>query len=151
LWNGGEEMKRSVLELAYRYVYPSVRRSLVEIMYRDMGLSQNRIARIMHIDQSTVSRYLEGERGGFINLAKYREVYDKIYKYALKIVDEGPDEYMLSYYLTRLTLWIMGRGYICGYHRELDETIDVSRCDICMRLFGNIELDDESHGREQGR
>ncbi len=142
-------MKFSVFELASKYVYPSIRRRIVEIMYKEIGLSQKQISKIMYIDQSTVARYLEGERGKYIDLSIYPELDKVLKKYAIEITSVKPDKYTLTRKLIRLTLWILGRGYICPYHEKLDNTIDASKCKICIELFKNIELDDESHGREK--
>lgn len=130
-------MKITVFELAYRYVFPSVKKRLVEIMYREYGISQWRISRILGIDQSTVSRYLSGERGGLIDFSRYIDVDKNIQELASKIVREELDIYAVIYELVRLTLWIMSRGYICMYHKNLDPELDISRCNICLELFSD--------------
>ncbi len=141
-------MKISVFELAYRYVYPSVKKRLVEILHGEHGLSQWRISKLLYMDQSTVSRYIGRERGVLIDLSRYRDVDILLHRYADTIVKENPDKYKLMKDLVKITLWIMGRGYICGYHRELDDSVEVSKCGICLHLFRGFNVDDESHGRE---
>jgi len=46
-----------------RYVLPAVRSMLVYHMYAERGMSQLQIARITGMSQSTISRYLNNERG----------------------------------------------------------------------------------------
>ena len=130
------DVKLTVFELASKYVYPSVRRRIVEILYYEYGLSQKKISKLMHIDQSTVARYLEGERGGFIDFKIYPQLNRLFKEYVEKIIREQPDKYRLLEELSELTLYIMGSGYVCPYHARLDETVDISKCRVCIRLFG---------------
>lgn len=63
------------LEVASRYVYPSLRRRLVGGILREKGLKQTEIASLLHITQSAVSRYLRMNRGGaLIDVSSFPDV-----------------------------------------------------------------------------
>ena len=124
-----------VSELFYRYVFPSVRRRLVEILYRESGLSQEEVARKAHLTQSAVSRYLRGGRGGYINLAEFGDVDGMLRKLAEELVEDGMDEYALQYRLAKIAFEALGKGYICPYHGRIDPGVDLGRCNICKDLF----------------
>lgn len=71
-------------ELAYRYVYPAVKRRLVEILYNEYKLTQQEIARLLYISQSTASRYKNLARRGLIDLSKFKDIDEEIHRLAKK-------------------------------------------------------------------
>ncbi len=108
-------MRISIYELSNRYVYPAVRRRLVEILYYEMKLNQLEIAKLLKISQSAVSRYV-------VRLAE-------------RIVQEKPGEYTLHFELGRIVLKILAKGYVCSFHTKIDRAIDPKKCRICLDLF----------------
>ncbi len=124
-----------ISELFYRYVFPSVRRRLVEILYRESGLSQEEVARKTYLTQSAVSRYLRGGRGGYIDLSKFRDIDEMLRKLAWELTENGMDEYALQYRLAKIAFEALGKGYICPYHGTIDPDVDLKRCNICKDLF----------------
>ncbi len=127
-------MKINAFEVAARYVYPAVRRRLVEIL-REKGLSQGRIAKLLHITQSAVSRYLSMRRGHLINVAKFRDIDTLLRNLANQIMTDEPDEYTIHKLLIKATLEVLARGYACSIHARVDPSIDPSKCGICTTLF----------------
>ncbi len=63
---------RAPCEIMSKYVLPSVRSIIVNYLYEEVGLSQLEIARKLKISQSTVSRYVNNERG------LYKEIISSI-------------------------------------------------------------------------
>jgi len=129
-------LKVTVFELAYRYVYPSLKRRLVEILYRDYGLSQWRIAKLLSIDQSTVYRYLSGERGSYLDLSIYSSIEQSLREIAAKAAAGELQGFDLESELVKLTLNMMGQGYLCRYHKLLDKSVQPGKCRVCFRAFG---------------
>jgi len=128
-------LKISVFELAYRYVYPSLKRRLVEILYGDHGLSQWRIAKLLSIDQSTVYRYLSGERGNYLDLFIYNYIEQSLRDIAKRVVMREVQGYELESELVKLTLNIMSQGYLCKYHKLLDKSVQPGMCRVCFIAF----------------
>ncbi len=56
-------MIRPPCELMNEYVFPAVRSLVVEYLYKKKGLNQLEISRLLGISQSSVSRYLNRQRG----------------------------------------------------------------------------------------
>lgn len=54
---------RAPCETAVKYILPSVRSIVANHLYKRHGFSQLEIARLMGVSQSTVSRYVNNERG----------------------------------------------------------------------------------------
>lgn len=125
----------SAFELGYRYVFPSVKRRLVEILIRELGLKQVEAARKMGLSQSAASKYLSMERGALIDVAKFKDVERKLRDLAEKVVSEDLDMYSVYGALLEVSLYLMGRGYLCGYHARIDPDVDVAKCRICTSVF----------------
>jgi predicted transcriptional regulator len=128
-------MKTNAFELASRYVYPSLRRRLVEIL-REKGLKQTEIAELLHITQSAVSRYLGAERGTLIDISTFPDIDGKLQALADRIITERPSEYDIHSELVKLSLEFLGKGYGCSFHSRLDPEINPAECRICIELFG---------------
>lgn len=128
-------MKTNAFEVASRYIYPSIRRRLVEVL-RERGLKQTEIAELLHITQSAVSRYLGRGRGALIDIREYPDVDAEIKELADRIIRERPNEYAIHAELVKISLEFLGRGYACSFHSRIDPEINPSECRVCLELFG---------------
>jgi len=131
-------MKVTAFEIASRYVYPSLRRRLVEILYKEYKLTQVKIASLLHITQSAVSRYLKQGRGALINVSEFDDIDRELKALAKMIIEERPNEYKIHLELVKIALVMLGKGYICAFHGKIDDEIDVSECHTCIDLFKEI-------------
>ena len=127
-------MKVNAFEVAARYVYPAVRRRIVEIL-REEGLSQEAIARLLHVTQSAVSRYLSMKRGYYIDLSRYPDVDGYLRRIATEILETEPDEYCVHALLVKATLVVLAKGYACSLHAKIDPSIDPRRCRVCIEIL----------------
>ncbi|WP_048146785.1 transcriptional regulator [Pyrococcus abyssi] len=128
-------MRVSAFEVASRYVYPSIRRRLVEIMRSEKGLKQLQIAELLHISQSAVSRYLRMNRGSIIDVSKFDDIDSEVRELAERIIKEKLSEYEIHKELMRITLDFLKKGYGCSFHARIDPEIDPNSCRICMEIF----------------
>lgn len=128
-------MKISVPQLAAKYVYPALRRRLVEILYREEKVSQTEIANLLGITQSAVSRYVEGIRGKYIDVSKYKDIEEELRNLAHEIVRGKINLYNIQLELSRITMVFLGKGYACSFHSKLDKSIDPGKCRTCIILF----------------
>ncbi|AEM38542.1 transcriptional regulator, XRE family [Pyrolobus fumarii 1A] len=129
-------MKTNAFEVAYRYVYPSVRKRLVEKL-SEKGLTQTEIAKLLHITQSAVSRYLSAERGAPLDLKPYPDIDAELEQLAQEILSSHPDEYQIHYHLVRISLEVLRRGYACQLHATIDPGLDPKKCKTCIILFNS--------------
>lgn len=129
-------MKTNAFEVAAKYVYPSLRRRLVEILYREHRLKQMDIARLLHITQSAVSRYLKMDRGALIDVESFEDIDEELRKLAMEVITNPPGEYELHSRLVLISLEMLGKGYVCSFHSRIDPEIDPGRCQVCLDLFG---------------
>jgi len=128
-------MKVSAFEVASRYVYPSLRRRLVEHL-REKGLKQTEIAELLHITQSAVSRYLRMDRGALIDVSRFEDIDGEIAELAEWIVSQRPGEYEIHAELVRISLDFLGKGYACTFHSKIDPEVNPRECRVCIELFG---------------
>ncbi|MCO6040727.1 transcriptional regulator [Thermococcus alcaliphilus] len=128
-------MKTNAFEAVAKYVYPSLRRRVVEIL-REKGLSQIQIAELLYITQSAVSRYLRMNRGALIEVEKFPDINEKLKRLAEIIMKEKPDEYYIHGELVKIAIEMLGKGYVCSFHSKVDPEIDPKLCRICIETFG---------------
>ncbi len=126
-------MTRDLFELGYRYVLPSIRRMLV-ISLKEMGITQMRIAQLLGITQSAVSKYLNMKRGSLVDLWRYEDVRSEVNRLAEEVMRGLSNEELLTK-MTILALKYMAKGYVCEFHSKIDPTVNPSSCGICNRLF----------------
>ncbi len=127
----------SVLELGYRYVIPSLRRRLVEILHEEFKLSRVEIARKLGISPSAVSRYLSRERGAYLDVSKVQVVETGLRKLAEEVATGDLDEYAVEGRLVKVAMQALARRYFCGYHARYFG-VDPLKCRICPELFGHL-------------
>jgi len=128
-------MRVNAFEVASRYVYPSLRRRLVELL-REKGLKQTEIAELLHLTQSAVSRYLNMDRGALIDVSKFEDIDESLRELADFILLSRPDEYTIHMKLVEIALKLLGKGYACSFHAKIDPEVNPSECRICISLFG---------------
>ena len=128
-------MKVSAFEVASRYVYPSLRRRLVELLY-EKGLKQTEIAELLHITQSAVSRYLNMDRGALVDISKFPDIDAELRSFADEIIEKKSGEYEIQRRLVEISVEMLGKGYVCSFHAKIDPEINPSECNVCLDLFG---------------
>ncbi len=128
----------SVLELGYRYVIPSLRRKLAEILHQELKLSKVEVARKLGISPSAVSRYLNSERGAILDISRLLPaVEEALRKLAEAVAREDLDHYAVEGELLRIALRAAASRSLCGYHSKYF-SVDPARCSICSRLFSQL-------------
>lgn len=125
---------RSTYELASKYVVPAIKRRLV-LELAKKGLMGVEIARKLGISQSLVTRYLSGERGSYINIDEYADIVKLVEGLANRIIENHMSEYDVVRELDRIVMAFMARKYLCKKHKEIEPSIDITKCNICPSLY----------------
>jgi len=128
-------MKVSAFEIASRYVLPSLKRRLAEIMLKEYGFTQKEIARILGVSEAAVSRYISGERGHYLRVENLKEVDEKLRRIAEAFQRRETNTLAVHYMLHIITSEIMAEKRLCSIHGELDEDINPAECNICPKIF----------------
>jgi len=125
---------KDVFEIGYRYLMPFLRATLVR-MLAERGLNEVKIASILVMTQSAVSRYANMKRGSVVDLSDRKDVMEKIRSLADRIVEEGLDPFTIQLELTKIALYSLAKGYVCEFHEKIDPRIDPEKCNVCKTLF----------------
>ncbi|MEM4824032.1 MAG: transcriptional regulator [Zestosphaera sp.] len=125
----------SVFELGYRYLVPSLKKRLAEIMNKELRMSEVEIARKLKITPSAVSRYLSSERGTAIDLTRFPDLDRELSKLAKDLIARDLDWLTIEARLLEISLLAMSRKYLCGLHHKLQPIIDPVKCRICPEFF----------------
>jgi len=128
-------MKVSAFEIASRYVLPSLKRRLAEIMLKEYGFTQKEIARILGVSEAAISRYISGERGHYLRIENLKGVDEKLRRIAEAFQRREADPLAVHYMLHIITSEIMAEKRLCAMHRELDVDISPAECNICPKIF----------------
>ncbi|HDN75716.1 MAG TPA: transcriptional regulator [Acidilobales archaeon] len=128
-------MRITLFELLYRYIYPALRRRFAIVLYREFGLKQERIAKILGITQSAVSRYVDGRRGILVGFEDIPEVNEQLRTIARRVLSGELDEYGVQVELMRVIFKLLGERRLCIIHAKVDSSIDYTKCSICPNLF----------------
>jgi len=129
-------MKVSAFEIASRYVLPSLKRRLAEIMLKEYGFTQKEIARILGVSEAAVSRYISGERGHYLRIENLKGVDEKLRR-IVEALQKGKANALAVHYMLHIVVAeMMAEKRLCSIHRELDEDINLAECNICPKIFG---------------
>lgn len=129
-----------VFELAYRYVVPSVRNALVRELVK-RGASRNSVASLLNMSRSAVSRYMNDERGVFIEVARFKDVLNMVEKLADEIIREQSDEYIVQEKVSMIAAYFLSRKYFCMSHRRINPRINIVKCKVCKNVFSTLFSD----------
>jgi len=127
-------VKVTVFDLAARYLLPSLRRAVAEELL-SMGLSEARIAEILGVSRSLVSRYVRGLRGSRVRVDFDESVRSAVRSIAVKAVsgEASPEE--IDAELAKLLAKLLAEKRMCRYHAVLDKTVNTVACNICTLIF----------------
>ncbi len=125
---------RDVFEIGYRYLMPFLRATLVRMLV-EKGMSEVRVASLLLMTQSAVSRYANMKRGGVVDLSDREDVMERLRMLADRISAGGMDPFSIQMELTRIALYSLARGYVCDFHESIDPRIDSDKCRVCKTLF----------------
>ncbi len=128
----------NLLDFISKYVYPSVKRCLIEILHEDYGLSLRDIADKMHMSRGLISKYINGSRGSVIEIDKETEICNEISILSRDIVEKDIDLFQIKQRLIRIMFKWLYKGFFCNKHIEIDGDKEILKnCRLCMMLFKN--------------
>lgn len=127
----------SIFELGYRYLLPSLKKRLAEIMNSEMKMSEVEIATKLKMSPSAISRYLRGERGTAIEVARFPDTDRELATLAKDLATQDLDWLIIETRLLKISLITMSRKYLCEFHHKLQPLVDPVSCRTCPELFSS--------------
>ncbi len=127
-------MVKSPFELAYRYVEPSVKRMLA-LKLVEKKVPHIEISRKLCISPSLVTRYVKGDRGTCLELTGHSDVEEMIEELANDLLKSERTRYDVQREVSRITMYVLSRKYVCSLHKVLERDVDVLQCNVCALIF----------------
>jgi predicted transcriptional regulator len=124
---------KSVYEIVYKYVLPSIKRRLAEEL-QFLGFTEREVARMLSISQSLISRYNKGERGALINIKLFNDIDLQVRKLAREIAENKLDSMQIYVELHKFAAYFMVKRYGCVLHTKIDG-INPAKCNVCSTIF----------------
>ncbi|AFL66236.1 transcriptional regulator [Desulfurococcus amylolyticus] len=125
---------KSVFEIAYRYIEPSIKRSIAIKLY-EKGIPKIKIAEILSVSPSLITRYIKGEKGTGFNPLEDPRVNELIYNIVDKILSNGLSGYEVEREIHLAIAALLAEKRFCRIHKNVEPSINPPKCNICIELF----------------
>ncbi|MCX8185378.1 MAG: thiamine-phosphate synthase family protein [Sulfolobales archaeon] len=123
-------------ELVSEFVIPEVR-GLLARKLSERGFSQLKIAKLLGVSQSMVSRYLSANPSTYSEkLTALGLDFEEVSRFTDTLVEKLVSNSFRDYlsFLSSFTNSLLRRGLLCEAHRRRDPTVPRD-CDVCLKLF----------------
>ncbi|MBN1784534.1 MAG: helix-turn-helix domain-containing protein [Candidatus Bathyarchaeota archaeon] len=118
-------------EVAVKSVIPAVRSAIARELIQSHGLKQKKVAQLLGITQTAVSKYTKHCRGAIFEPSDVEGVQPVLTKTAFSLANGEMDKYELADNLCRICAIIRQSGLMCILCRVSDPDIDNNRCIVC--------------------
>jgi predicted transcriptional regulator len=121
-------------EIAVKSVVPAIKATLATELVQTYGFKQDRVAEILGISQSAVSKYTRQVRGHLIEVGNMREIKPLITD-MIKLLEDGNSKRTEFLGLFCQTCRIIReKGLMCQFCQKMDPTINTTMCDFCLNV-----------------
>lgn len=122
-----KSMRRGQLpqEIEVWYILPALRREFAKAFIAEHGLSQKKVAELLHVTEAAVSQYISGKRAS--SVAFSGEVLAEVKKGAARV---AKGETQLFMELERISKLMRVKKVVCEMCRTSNRR--TSPCDVCF-------------------
>ncbi|MHA1785853.1 MAG: transcriptional regulator [Candidatus Helarchaeota archaeon] len=120
-------------EIVVKKVLPALKAQIVKELHNKYNMKQQEIAKILGITQPSVSLYLSGERGSFVDILQAEEM-NKLNEISASIADKNISEQNLMEEICSICINLRRAGILCELHGQLDKCKTPS-CGFCDAFF----------------
>jgi predicted transcriptional regulator len=119
-------------EIAVKSVIPAVKALIAKQLVEKHGLKQEKVAEILGISQSAVSKYTRKVRGCAIKIDGIEEIESLIEKMVGLLENETYQrrEFLKTFCQTCIT--IRKTGIMCQFCQETEQKITIEECGFCL-------------------
>ncbi|MEM3824022.1 MAG: helix-turn-helix domain-containing protein [Candidatus Bathyarchaeia archaeon] len=121
-------------EIAVKSVIPAVKALIAKQLVEKHGLKQERVAEILGISQSAVSKYTRKVRGYAIKIDSITEI-DPLIEKMVEFLEDGTyqrREFLKVFCQTCMT--IRKTGIMCQFCQKTEPKITIEECDFCLAV-----------------
>ncbi len=119
-------------EVAVKCVLPSVRALLAKELVTGHRMNQAEAAKLIGVSQPAISLYSRKIRGKALDLETDAEIQKSVEDLADFLILHGFSHQEFTLRLCGICRTIRAKGMLCRLHKELDSTIDLEKCTLCM-------------------
>ena len=119
-------------EIAVKSVIPAVKALIAKQLVEKHGLKQEKVAEILGISQSAVSKYTRKVRGCAIKIDGIEEIESLIEKMVGLLENETYQrrEFLKTFCQTCIT--IRKTGIMCQFCKKTEQKITIEECSFCL-------------------
>ncbi|MCL6579067.1 MAG: helix-turn-helix domain-containing protein [Candidatus Bathyarchaeota archaeon] len=119
-------------EVAAKSIVPAVKALMAKQLVEKHDLKQDKVAEILGISQSAVSKYTRNVRGYVIKIDKTQEI-ESLINQMIDLLLNGtyPREEFLRYFC-QICIIIRKKGLMCQYCKKADPNIKIEECHFCL-------------------
>jgi hypothetical protein len=122
-------------EVAAKSIVPAVKALMAKQLVEKHDLKQDKVAEILGISQSAVSKYTRNVRGYVIKIDKTQEI-ESLINQMIDLLLNGtyPREEFLRYFC-QICIIIRKKGLMCQYCNKADPNIKIEECHFCFTSY----------------
>jgi predicted transcriptional regulator len=118
-------------EVAVKSVIPAIRSAIARELTQTYGLKQQKVAELLGVTQTAVSKYTSHCRGTVIEIKEVEEVQPILNETVISLANGDMNKYELAEKLCIVCGMIRRRGLMCKLCALSDPDIDNSKCIVC--------------------
>jgi len=119
-------------EVAVKSVVPAVKALMTKELVEKYGLKQDRVAEILGISQSAVSKYTRQVRGYVIKIDNIDEVQPLIDEMIGMLVSGSCQRMELLRFFCRTCMTIRKTGLMCQFCQKTESRVQIRECSFCI-------------------
>ena len=119
-------------EIAVKSVVPAIKATLATELVQTYGFKQGRVAEILGISQSAVSKYTRQVRGYLIEIGDMIEIKPLITDMIELLVNGNPKRTEFLGLFCQTCKAIREKGLMCQFCQKMDPMIKTEVCNFCL-------------------
>ncbi|MGD8565617.1 MAG: hypothetical protein PVF96_04635 [Candidatus Bathyarchaeota archaeon] len=119
-------------EIAVKSVIPAIRATMAMELVESYKLKQDKVAEILGISQSAVSKYTRHIRGHVIDASGIKEIQPLVKRMLELLLKENTEHQEFLTVFCKTCLTIRKKGLMCEFCRMAEPKFHVKECDFCQ-------------------
>lgn len=132
--SNGESIIILPCEVAVRSVIPAVKALVAKQLMEEEGMKQEKVAELLGISQSAVSKYSRNVRGHAIDIDGIEEIQPFIKGMVIVLLDTAGQSPRMLQLFCQACVAIRKTSLMCTFCEKSDPKIKTAECRFCLRL-----------------
>jgi predicted transcriptional regulator len=119
-------------EIAVKSVIPAIKATIAKELVEIHGLKQDRVAEILGVTQSAVSKYTRQVRGHVITIDNVEGIQPLIDNMIKLLIDGSKKRNEFLALFCQMCIMIRENGLMCSFCQKTDQRIRLEDCSFCL-------------------